>query len=131
MLWIPYGLKTHDWRPVEAIGIVIIFFGIAIYIDTRYRICWQDGKVVQRAANGAITTIKVDEIERIEQETSDLQTLLSMSRPFRRITIYGNTSEGMKVIDVSLKHFNLDDVRKLMKVIHDHRPDLPMPQNWV
>ncbi len=70
-------------------------------------------------------------IKWIEQETSDLQTLLSMSRPFRRITIYGNTHEGMKVIDVSLKHFNLDDVRKLMKVIHDHRPDLPMPQNWV
>jgi hypothetical protein len=32
---------------------------------------------------------------------------------------------------VSLKHFNLADVRKLMKIIHERRPDLDMPKSWI
>ena len=77
-------------------------------------------------------TQRVEDIERIEQETSNAQTLARMNRPFRRITIYGKTSlEARNFIDVSLKHFNLDDIHKLMKIIHERRPDVPMPKAWI
>jgi hypothetical protein len=36
----------------------------------------------------------------------------------RRIVIYGHDSQAEKFIDVSLKHFLGDDIRKRMREIH-------------
>jgi hypothetical protein len=52
-------------------------------------------------------------------------------RPFRRIAVYAQHGSSTKFIDVSLKHFAADDIRKLMRVIHEQRPDLVLPKNWV
>jgi len=54
-----------------------------------------------------------------------------MRRPFRRITIYAEGAEITKFIDVSLKHFVAEDIRKLMRKIHDNRPDLSLPKKWI
>jgi hypothetical protein len=56
---------------------------------------------------------------------------VSLRRPFRRLAIYSEHGSSIKFIDVSLKHFAADDVRKLMRVIHEQRPDLVLPKNWV
>ena len=133
LIGLPYMLKTGDWSLLEGPAIVTFFFIAIVYFGTRYRIWWKDNKIIRRTAgfNGIFTTITVEDIERIEQEMSDLHTILKLNRPLRRITIYGNTPEGLTKIDVSLKHFNLADVRRLMKTIHEHRPDLLMPKNWI
>ncbi len=86
LMTVPYMIRTHDLTPLGILTVGFFMYSIFPLIGLRYRIWWQDGKIVQKAANGAITTIGIDEIKRIEQETSDLQTLLSLSRPFRRIT---------------------------------------------
>jgi hypothetical protein len=54
-----------------------------------------------------------------------------MRRPSRRIAIYANAAEGHKWIDVSLKHFADDDIRRLMRAIREYRPDLSIPKNWL
>lgn len=130
---IPYMERTHDLTPVWILpfGLLVFVFPI-IYMNIRYRIWWRDNAIVMRAGGfaGVIVTMRVEDIERIEQETSNARTATKMNRPFRRIAIYGKTAEGYPYIDVSLKHFNLDDIRKLMRIIHDRCPNLEMPKGW-
>jgi hypothetical protein len=57
--------------------------------------------------------------------------LCDVSTSSRRIAIYGDGSNGHKWIDVSLKHFAAEDIRRLMRAIHEQRPDLSMPKNWI
>jgi hypothetical protein len=132
ILMIVTSFRQHDWSPITAMGIGWLLFGAIVFIGTRYRVWWKSsGAITQRAANYAITAIHVHEITRIEQETSDLSTLVSLRRPFRRIAIYAEHAGSIKFIDVSLKHFAPSDIRKLMRVIHEQRPDLVLPKNWV
>ena len=107
-----------------------LFVAFFVVAGTRHRISWDDGKIIQRAVAGNITTIQTDEITKIVQETSDVHTTLTFSRPFRRIAIYGKDSLRMKYIDVSLKHFAEAGIRRLMTAIHDRRPDLKIPTRW-
>jgi hypothetical protein len=126
------SLKTRDWTPIASAQMVWPLFAVLVYIGTRYRIFWRDGAVVQRASGGADVSIKTGEITRVEQETSDVGTALAMRRPFRRIVIYAENPRGEgKFIDVSLKHFVADDIRKLMRAIHTRRPDLTLPKHWM
>jgi hypothetical protein len=126
------AIKTADLSWLEAIGVMVTILIVTQYPNTRYRICWQHGhEIKQIASNKVVTTIKTSEITRIEQERSDPLTLLQMRRPSRRIAIYADGSDGQKWIDVSLKHFAADDIRRLMRAIHESRPDLSMPKNWV
>jgi hypothetical protein len=107
-------------------------FGVLVWIGTCYRIFWRDGAILQKASGGPDVSIRPDEITSVEQETSDVGTALAMRRPFRRIVIYAENPRGEgKYIDVSLKHFLADDVRKLMRAIHARRPDLALPKHWM
>jgi len=130
-LWIFVILKTND---LSGLILIALLWAIGIwsqYGNTRYRIFWENGAIRQIAANKNTTTIKASEITRIVQERSDLQTLFSYTRPSRRIAIYGDGSNGHKWIDVSLKHFAVEDIRRLMRTIHEHRPDLSIPKGWI
>lgn len=122
-------IQTRDWGNLSLIWAMMAFFvGFFVVFGTRYRIWWRNGEIVQRAVGGQITVIKTESITEIKQETSDAVTTLSVRRPFRRIAIYG---EGDKWIDVSLKHFEAGDIRKLMGLIHERRPDLAISKNWL
>jgi len=122
------SLKTNnfDWIKI-VIPTFILLYGFMLFFQLGYRLIFKDNKIIQRASNGEITTIEINEIENIKQETSDTQTLISLRRPSNRITIYAKE----KIVDVSLKHFKSEDVRKLMKIIHDHRPEITIPNGWI
>jgi hypothetical protein len=123
--------RTHD---MNWFGLIVLLWGIVIatqYPNARYRIFWEDGKIKQVAVYGEPTVIEASEINKIAQETSNLQTLLAMRRPSRRIAIYARGPNGHKWIDVSLKHFAAEDIRRLMRAIHEQRPDLSMPKGWI
>ena len=100
------------------------------YENTRYRIFWKDGVITQVSVNKFLTTISCPEITRIVQERSDLQNRLRMQRPLDRIAIYAGQGTKERHIDVSLRHFVSDDIRRLMHAIHEQRPDLAIPRNW-
>ena len=126
------SVRTGQWQIVESTSIGWFFFAVIVFIGTRHRIFWRDGVIVQKASGMSDVSIKTDEITRVEQETSDVGTALAMRRPFRRIVIYAEKSHGEgKHIDVSLKHFVADDVRKLMRAIHARRADLTLPKHWM
>ena len=127
----PYMAKTGDLSPFIIFIIGLLFFSPIPIMGMFYCIWLQESKIIMRAGNGSLTSIEIDEIEKIKQETSDAATFISLRRPVRRISIYGKTSEGIKLIDISLKHFRLDDIRKLMKVIHEIRQDLELPEQWL
>ncbi|SRR6266851_78384 len=123
--------RTHD---MSWIILIVLLWAIAIatqYPNARYRIFWESGKIKQVAVYGDPTVIELSEINKIAEERSDLQTLLAMRRPSRRIAIYARGASGHKWIDVSLKHFAAEDIRRLMRAIHEQRPDLSMPKNWI
>jgi hypothetical protein len=108
-----------------------LLFAPLVYIGLKYKIYWGTDNICQEASGGPRVCIEYGEITRIALETSSPGELLSASRPFRRIAIYGASPSGAdKFIDVSLKHFVAGDFRELMHAIHDHRPDLTLPKHW-
>lgn len=125
------AITTGDWKGIMfAMAIFSVIWIGMTWIQNGYRIWWKDNALFQRASNGDITTIKIDEIQKLRRERSDAQTLISMQRPALRITVYGETTEGSKIIDISLKHFKSEDIRKLMKIIHECRSDIEMLKGW-
>ena len=124
-------MRTREWGLLLSVPVIWALFLPLVYFGLKYRIYWTDSEVCQKASGGADVRIKFNEMTRIALEVSKPGELLSASRPFRRIAIYaGDSHNEGKFIDVSLKHFTADDVRKLMHAIHDHRPDLALPKRW-
>ncbi len=133
LLWIPYMIKNNDWSPLASVAIMVALCLLIISMGSSYQIWYSNNTIFRKAAGfqKIITSIKLEDIKNIKEEVSDLNTLLKLNRPLRRITIYGKTSDGSSSIDVSLKHFKLEDIHKLMKLIHEHRPDISIPKNYL
>jgi hypothetical protein len=96
-----------------------------------YRISLIDGVITQRAFRMPAVSIAIGEITSVGKEVSDPATVAKMNRPFRRLCINAGPEGARKTIDVSLKHFWKRDIQFLMTTIHEARPDLVMPKNWV
>jgi hypothetical protein len=125
------AIKTWNLSWIAALVMLWSFVIGAHYPDTRYRIFWINGRIKQIAANKDVTVIDPPSITKIAHETSDLLTLFSFRRPSQRIAIYTGQGAEKRHIDVSLRHFATDDIRKLMQVIHGKRPDLTIPKAWL
>jgi hypothetical protein len=105
----------------------IFFLALNVFIGTRYRVYWKNDAVGMHPVGSKDVIIPVDKITLVRQETS-----LERGRAFRRIAIYAHSAEDKATfVDVSLKHFAHDDIRKLMRAIHEKRPDLSLPKNWI
>jgi hypothetical protein len=125
------AIRTHDWSPLLIAAAAWLIVILTQYGNTRYRIYWRDGEIKQISVNNYITIIPTAEITCIGQERSDLQTRLQMRRPADRITIYADHGDEERRIDVSLRHFVASDIRRLLRAIHDKRPDLTVPKKWL
>ena len=123
-------IRIKDPSPMYASLAVALFVIVMMYPDTRYRIFWKDGVIRQVSVNKFVTTISCAKITCIAQERSDLQRRMRMQRPLDRIAIYAGQGAQEKHIDVSLRHFTSDDIRKLMRAIHERLPDLTIPRHW-
>jgi len=124
LLLILAWLKTANLSWLEAI---VVMLGVAIathYADIRYRVSWKAGQIECITSNNIKIRLKPSDISRVVLETSDLKTILRLTRPARRIAIYSKNQEH---IDVSLKHFVTGDINRLMQEIHKERPDLSIP----
>ncbi|MBS0193978.1 MAG: hypothetical protein JSR34_07005 [Proteobacteria bacterium] len=103
-----------------------------------YRVCLTRNTIMQYGFGIKTISISIDQIQRIKLETSlgarrksnsFWSSLFVVDRPLRRIVI---TPKGDKegYVDVSLKHFAVDDIRTLMRRIHEQRPELVLPKGW-
>jgi len=129
-IYVPYVQRTNDWNPIYFLTLLLLIYSWISYTSMRYRIWWEKGRVYQRSGDMIITSVDINDIKEIKQESSDLATLAAYNRPSKRITLYAETSEGPEQIDVSLIHFKINDVKGLMRRIHEKRPDLEMPKGW-
>lgn len=94
----------------------VYFFGM------KYRIWWNDVGVTMSASGGPDRQVRFDEVSEIRYEIG-----LSQSRPFRRIAIFGSRVGTKAPIDISLRHFRLEDIEKLLMEIRKLRPDISLP----
>jgi hypothetical protein len=124
------SFKMHEYKLLLITPVIWILFIPLIYFGLKYQIFWNDEELFQRVSGQSDVYIKYTEISKVASETSKPNELITAGRPFRRIVIYaGNAQVGSRFIDVSLKHFVMNDVRSLMRVIHEHRPDLVLPKH--
>ena len=116
--------KTSDWRSfceiTATVGVLLAFFP---YLGLRYKVLWDGSAVTMHASGGRERRISYQDISSIEFEVG-----AAKSRPFRRIVIHGQNHDANGFVDVSLRHFNLEDIRALMRTIHERRPDLAIPK---
>lgn len=131
LIWVLAIYKSGDLGGIGVLALLWSVLLISQYPNTRYRIFWNKDEIEQISAYKDVTTIKISDIERIALESSDIRTLLSLTRPSNRITIYGKGGERPQWVDVSLKHFAADDIRRLMRAIHELRPELSIPKGWI
>lgn len=118
------------WGLVMPIPVAWLLFGALLATGLKYKIYWDQNKICQSASGGSDVCIGYDEIREIRLEKANLNEMIAMSSPYRRIAIYGATRQELGRINVSLRHFRDDDIRQLMAFIHGQRPDLPMPKGF-
>jgi len=108
-----------------------MLLGVLVFLGARYRVSWKAGAVAQQASGMRDVVIKADQIDRVALESArdDIGAAIQMRRPFRRIAIYRQGNSG-DFIDVSLRHFAANDIRRLMRAIQSARPDLTLPEHW-
>lgn len=120
-------LRRNDWQLLLVIVVLWLLAFADFSFGFRYRILWSDSRVLQKASGGEVI-LTYDEITAVVAEIGGARSGLFPSRPFRRIAIYsGGTERASKHIDVSLRHFRLDDVGQFMNYLKLRRPDLVLP----
>jgi len=119
---------SSDWQFMWIPAISLPLYGFYfLYFGARYRVFWNEDGVVMRARGGPDQQVRFDEITSVKKEISSASDVLAQSRPFRRIVVSGSPNDPKARVDISLHHFDLSDINKLLTVIHAHRPDLDMP----
>jgi hypothetical protein len=117
------AFKKSEWEFLWVIALIWALFGLYVVLfGLKYRVLWDGSGVVMRASGGPERRIQFDEVSEI-----DLELGASQSRPFRRLVVYGDKGNPDEFVDVSLRHFRLEDIRELVEAIRAHRPDLALP----
>ena len=128
-LYVTYGAQRHSqWKMMWGPAVIWLLLVPLIYFGMKYRVLWDDTGVYMRASGGPERHIRFDEITSIRYELAKPTEYLAQSRPFRRIVIHGHKRDPNAFIDVSLRHFRLEDIAELMTAIHEHRSDLAIPK---
>ncbi|HLI17568.1 MAG TPA: hypothetical protein VKV22_04755 [Rhodanobacteraceae bacterium] len=119
-------LRQHHfyWNVFGAIVLLAAWALLIVWLNFRYTISWSGSAIVQTAFGLGEISIAATNITAIKSETSNTRTLIMANRPYRRISVYGDG----KFIDISLKHFKFEDIRKLIAIVRDARPDLSMSE---
>ena len=127
-------IHSWDWNFFLIILISGIFFpSVSAYYTRLYKVFWRNDTVgMHTIGMKEDVVIPVNEITSIKKGASFERLKSSQGitrRVFRRIAIYQEKSDGtVKFVDVSLKHFIPEDIKKLMTLIHEKRPDLEIPK---
>lgn len=115
--------EKRQWGLLWGLLVIWPLFAANVYFfGMKYRIWWNDVGVTMSASGGQDRQVRFDEVSEIRYEIG-----LSQSRPFRRIVIFGSRAGPFDSIDISLRHFRLEDIEKLLVDIRKLRPDIPLP----
>jgi hypothetical protein len=123
--------RKLDRGTAESAVLLLAFYAAYVFLGMRYRISLRDNTITQRAFGKRNVSISIRDISSVGTEVSDAKTFVQMNRPMRRIVIASVRDGHATTIDVSMKHFLMADIRKLMRIIHSARPDLNVPNKWL
>jgi hypothetical protein len=104
-------------------GFLIVFVVLLpcwVFLDFWHNVSYKDGIVTGVLFPHSPVSIQISDITNIRQE-------VDMFRLETRMCIAIHDDQNKKVVKVSLSVFVRDDIRKLMQIIHDARPDLVLP----
>ncbi|HUB52106.1 MAG TPA: hypothetical protein VL986_08160 [Terracidiphilus sp.] len=122
------AFKKADWNFLWATTLVWILYGAYVaFICAPYRILWNGDSVVMRASGLKERCIRFNEIAEIKYQLASPSEFAAPSRPFRRFVVLP-LHHPKQFIDISLRHFRLEDIEDLMAAIHAARPDLELPK---
>jgi|KBSMisStaDraftv2_1062788.scaffolds.fasta_scaffold1309316_1 hypothetical protein len=120
--------KTSQWGLLWGAALLWPLFAFAyFYFGLKYRVFWDETGVVMRASGLKERRIRYEEISHVWYERANVTESLSQSRPFRRIVVWGHKRDPKAFVDISLRHFKLEDIRELLNSIRSHRLDLTIP----
>jgi len=123
--------RSLDRGTAESAALLLAFYAAYVFLGLRYRISLRDNTITQRAFGKPNISIAIRDISSVGAQVSDPKTFVQMNRPFRRIVIASVRDGHTTTIDVSMKHFLMADIRRLMQIIHSARPDLNVPNEWL
>ncbi|MES1191929.1 MAG: hypothetical protein ABUS47_12735 [Steroidobacter sp.] len=121
---------SKNWGFFESTLLLIGMYSLQVMMGLWYRIVLKNDVIIQRAFGKKDVSLQIKNITSVGNEVSGIKTNSVLNRPFRRVTIYGNSCDGNKYIDISLKHFVEEDIRSLIQIIHEKRPDLVVPKKY-
>jgi hypothetical protein len=116
-----FSREKFDYGAIWSIVFISLLTAFIIYQNLCYTITWNCRAITQTAFGLRRVIIEASEITAIRSESSDVKTLVRANRPSNRIAIYAGKD---RFIDVSFKHFRFEDIRKLVEILHELRPDL-------
>ena len=105
---------------LQYVWLPVIPFVVWVYLGEKYQIFYSNDEVIMKASGMKPVSISIKDITSVESEVS-----VEPRRPFRRITLY--SSKGLNTanrIDLSLKHFEIEDIKCLLHLIERRRPAL-------
>lgn len=123
--------RSRNWGGFESAALLSGVYLLWVLMGLWYAVGMRDGSIWQRAFGQGRVSLPVKNITSVGREISDAKTLATMNRPFDRITIQGAVGAKEVIVDVSARHFVAADIRRLMRLIREARPDLTLPQNWL
>lgn len=120
--------EKRQWGLLWGLLVIWPLFAADVYFfGMKYRIWWNDVGVTMSASGGPERHVSFDDVSEVRYEIASGGEFLSQSRPFRRIAIFGSSAGPSAPIDISLRHFRLEDIEKLLIEIRKRRPDLALP----
>lgn len=99
----------------------LVVFGL------KYTVSWNEAGLLMTARGGSPRSVRFEDITSVESEIASPREFLVQARPYRRLVIKGKEDTRDSVIDVSLRHFRIEDIRSLLAEIRSHRPDISVP----
>jgi len=124
LVFIKTSQSPFLWLPIVP---WVLFGAFTFCFGLKYRVFWDNQRLVMRASGGADRCIRFDEIISVRKEISSASDVLAQSRPFRRIVVCGRKQNPDARVDISLRHFDLRDIAQLLAAIRASRPDLDIP----
>lgn len=123
--------RSGKWGTCESAALLSGIYILYILMGLWYQVGVRDGVIWQRSFGRRRVMLPLNDIKAVRREISDTRTLVAMNKPFDRIAIHGAIGGNTVDVDVSTKHFVAADIRRLMRLIHEARPNLALPKDWL
>lgn len=125
-----------DWiSGVAVVGLLIGLPFLQVFSELGYRVSWDSARIYERPRGTRWnfgrypeTSIAFDDIVSVEGEYGPVPGLQKHFMPFDHIRIAGRTSGPEPVVTISPNFMNVDDAKRILRIIQERRPEVLAPE---